>query len=385
MITFGGYRLETGAALWSIGEHWRMTRDDAWAKRIAPKLVKACDYIIRWRKRNKRSDLRGRGYGMVEGKVADPEDPYHSFMLNGYMHLGMKRAAEMLTGADPAASKRIAHEAAALRRDVRRAFDEMLAKSPVVPLGDGTWVPTCGPWAKARGPVCLYADGSNWYTHAAFTTRDSLIGPLYLILQEVIDPDEAGADFMLRYHAELMHLRNVAFSQPFYSRHPHAHLLRGEVKPFLRAYYNGFSGLADRETHTFWEHYTHVSPHKTHEEGWFLMQTRWMLWMEEGDTLKLLAGIPRTWMEDGKRIEVAGVASCFGPIDLHVESKLSKGRIEATVKIGSNRSPRRVALRLPHPDGKKAAHVTGGVYDPETETVRIDPFRGAAEIVLACR
>ncbi|HUU43100.1 MAG TPA: hypothetical protein VMX57_04935, partial [Planctomycetota bacterium] len=385
MITFGGYRLETGAVLWSIGEHWRMTRDDAWAKRIAPGLVKACDYIIAWRKRNMRPDLRGRGYGMVEGKVADPEDPYHSFMLNGFMHLGMKRAAEMLAGVDAAASKRIAREAVGLRRDIRRAFDGMLAKSPVVPLGDGTWVPTCGPWAEARGPVCLYADGGNWYTHAAFTTRDSLIGPLYLILQEVVDPDEPGADFMMRYHTELMHLRNVAFTQPFYSRHPHAHLLRGEVKAFLKTYYNGFSGLADRETGTFWEHYTHVSPHKTHEEGWFLMQTRWMLWMEEDDTLRLLAGIPRKWMENGERIELENVASYFGRLDLRVASHVSKGRIEATVKVDSDRLPKRVTLRLPHPDGKRATHAIGGVYDPDTETVRIDAFAGAAKIVLAFR
>ena len=30
---------------------------------------------------------------------------------------------------------------------------------------------------------------------------------------------------------------------------------------------------------------------KTHEEAEFLMQTRWMLYMEEGETLKLLRGV----------------------------------------------------------------------------------------------
>ena len=34
-----------------------------------------------------------------------------------------------------------------------------------------------------------------------------------------------------------------------------------------------------------------VSQHKTHEEAWFLMETRWMLYMEEGDTLSLLKTI----------------------------------------------------------------------------------------------
>src|SRR5207249_4803557 len=54
---FSHYMLETGAALWSMGEHWRYTRDVAWLKRVAPKLLKSCDYIIRWRERNKRPEL----------------------------------------------------------------------------------------------------------------------------------------------------------------------------------------------------------------------------------------------------------------------------------------------------------------------------------------
>jgi hypothetical protein len=51
------------------------------------------------------------------------------------------------------------------------------------------------------------------------------------------------------------------------------------VKPFLKTYYNPFSALADRETYTFWEHLYKVSVHKTHEEAWFLMETRWMLYL----------------------------------------------------------------------------------------------------------
>jgi hypothetical protein len=33
---FGGYMLETGAALWSMGEHYRYTRDEAWVRQISP-------------------------------------------------------------------------------------------------------------------------------------------------------------------------------------------------------------------------------------------------------------------------------------------------------------------------------------------------------------
>jgi hypothetical protein len=379
---FGGYMLETGAALWSMGEHYRYTRDDEWVKQIEPKLLKACDYLLKWRQRNLREDLRGKGYGLMEGKVADPEDPFHSFMLNGYAYLGMSRVAEMLQNVDPAAAQKWQGEADAFKADIRTAVAESLAKSPVVPLGDGTWCPTVAPWTESRGALLLYADGGNWYTHGTMVARDSMLGPLYLVFQEVLDPKEPTTEFLLDYQGELMLKRNAAFSQPYYSRHPVIHLRRGEVKPFLKAYYNTVASMADRQTFTFWEHFFHASPHKTHEEAWFLMQTRWMLWMEQGSTLKLLAGVPRAYFEDGKHIEIKRAASYFGPVSVKTESKLSDGRIVATVDCGLDRGLKRVELRLPHPEGRRPTSVTGGKYNPDTETVTLEPFNGHAEVVL---
>jgi len=382
MQNFGGYMLETGAALWSMGEHYRYTRDDEWVKQIEPKLLKACDYLLKWRQRNLREDLRGKGYGLLEGKAADPEDLYHSFMLNGYAYLGMSRVAEMLQNVDPAAARKWQGEAEAFKADIRKAFAESMAKSPVIPLADGTWVPTAPPWVEYRGPLMLYADGGKWYTHGSMVSRDSLLGPLYLVFQEVIEPTEPAATFILNFHNDLMTKQNVAYSQPYYSRHPVIHLRRGEVKPFLKAYYNAVAGLADRQTCTFWEHFFHASPHKTHEEGWFLMETRWMLYMERGETLKLLPGVPRAYFEDGKRIEIKNAASYFGPVSLKTESKLSDGQIVATVECDPERGLKRVELRLPHPQGRRPTSVTGGKYNADTETVTIEPFNGRAEVVL---
>ena len=379
---FGGYEVETGAALWSMGEHYRYTRDDDWVSRIAPKLLKSCEYLLRWRRRSQREELRKRGYGMIDGKVADPNDPVRYFMNSGCAYVGIKRVAEMLARTDPARSRKLAAEAEAFRDDIRATLLECLAVSPVVPLRDGSWCPTAPPWAEYRGPVCLYADGGACFTHGAFCARDSLLGPLYLILHEVVDPDEPAADFIVNAHAELFTLRNAAFSQPYYTRHDIAHLRRGEVAAFLKTYYNQFAGLADRETYTFWEHFFHASPHKTHEEGWFLMQTRWMLYLEKGDTLRLLPGVPRAWLEDGKAIELSGVASYFGPVSLRVESKLRRGVIEASVECRSDRQPACVELRLPHPLGLKARSTTAGTYDPERECVSITGFKDRAEVTL---
>ncbi len=381
MQNFSGYMLETGTALWSMGEHYRYTRDDAWVRQIEPKLVKACEYIRAWRARNLREDLRGKGYGLLEGKTADPEDPFRSFMLNGYHYLGLSRVAEMLERVDPPESARWRKEADALRSDIRTAASESMARSPVIPLGDGTWVPTLPPWVEARGALMLDAEGGTWFTHGSMATRDSLLGPLYLAFQEVLDPGEAMTTFLLDFHNELMTSRNVAFSQPYYSRHDWVHLSRGEVKPFLKDYYNQVASLPDRETYTFWEHYFHQSAHKTHEEAWFLMETRWMLYMERGDTLELLPGIPRDYLRAGKAIELDRVASYFGPLSLRVESKAGPDRVEARIECPSDRRPRSVEIRLPDPTGRKAVRVEGGAYDPQTERVRIADFQGSATVV----
>jgi hypothetical protein len=258
-----------------------------------------------------------------------------------------------------------------------------VGRSPVIPLGDGTWVPTAPPWTEYAGPLALYAEGGNWFTHGAFGSRDSLIGALYLVIGEVLDANEIGAEIALRSHQRLFTVRNAGLSQPYYVRHDYIHLLRGEVKEFLKAYYNQFTALQDRETYTFWEHYYHVSQHKTHEEGWFLMQTRWMLWLEQGHTLKLLSGIPRRWLEDGNTITLNRAASYFGPLNIEVTSHVSEGMIEAAVNISDKKHlPSCVVIRLPHPKGLKGVNAEGGVYDPVAETVTLTRFDGNASVKL---
>ncbi len=45
---FGGYMVETGAALWSMGEYFRYSNDTAWVREVEPKLLKACEFLFQW-------------------------------------------------------------------------------------------------------------------------------------------------------------------------------------------------------------------------------------------------------------------------------------------------------------------------------------------------
>ncbi len=379
---FGGYMIETGAVLWLMDEYFRYTADTTWAERVLPNLRKACRYLTDWRNSNTDPALKGHGYGMIAGKVADPEDEYHQFMLNGYAYLGMSRAAELARITDPVYADSLAAIAAQWKQDIRDAFFSARAGSPVVPLGDGRWTPTVPPWVEATSPAFLYTEPGTYFSHGTFFTRDGLLGPLHLVYTEVLDPHEQAARMMLDYYTELLFSRNAGFSQPYYHRHAWMELRDGMVKPFLKTYYNTFSGISDRETYDFWEHYYQVSPHKTHEEGWFLMQSRWMLYQEDGDTLNLMPGIPRRWLEDGDTVSLKHAASYFGPFDAEITSHLTEGYLRAVIDCGSARHPSAVKIRLPHPGGESPVNVSGGKYDPGTETLTIEPFTGHAEVML---
>ncbi len=383
MQNFNGYMLETGAVLWTLGEHYRYTRDDAWLRRVHPNVTKACDYLRAWRQRNVQAGKPGDGnFGLLDGKTADPDDPYRSFMLNGYAYLGLARAAEMLRGVAPEESARCLADANSLKADLRRALEVALERGPVVPLGDGTWSRAAAPWTNYRGPVALHADGGRWFTHGAMTSRDSLLGPLYLVFQEVVAPGEPMATELLETHAELFAEDNVAFSQPYYSRHPWVHLRRGETKAFLQSWYATVAAMADRGTYTFNEHLFPVTAHKTHEEAWFLMETRWMLYLEDGDTLRLLAGAPRAYLAPGAHVGVTHAASYFGPLSFAVNVDADARIVRATIDCPGERRPATVEIRLPDARGRRARSVTGGSYSAENETVRLEHFAGHAEIAL---
>jgi hypothetical protein len=383
MQNFGEYMLETGAVLWDIGEHYRYTKDVEWIRSIKDNIIKACEYTFKWIERNEKEEYREKGYyGMIDGKVADPEDPYHSYMLNGFAYIGLIRSAEVLEKIDNEKSKEIKKYADALLENIRIALEKNIKESPVIPLGNGRWCPTTPPWAEYCGPVSLYADGGLAFTHGTFTARDAMTSAMYLLLQEVVDPNELLGEFIINSSVELFHQNNVVFSQPYYSPHPYAHLKRGEKNAFLKEYYNNVSSLADRETYTFWEHYHYVSPHKTHEEAWFLMRSRWMLYLERNNELMLMPGVPRRWLEHGKSIDISGMKSYFGNIDLHVKSNIDNGVITVSFILSDLKRalPERVIIHLPHPEELKVQKVNTGTYNPDNETIAIDDFTGEASL-----
>ena len=58
VANYSGYMVETGAVLWNVGEYFRYTNDTEWILKLMPKILKSCDYLMKWRDENKRKDAQ---------------------------------------------------------------------------------------------------------------------------------------------------------------------------------------------------------------------------------------------------------------------------------------------------------------------------------------
>ena len=102
----------------------------------------------------------------------------------------------------------------------------------------------------------------------------------------------------------------------------------------------------------------------------------------EGGHAQLPARDPEGIPGGGGKLDLERVATYFGPASLHVEASADGTRIAAHVECDSDRRPQAVLVRLPHPLGLRPLGVSGGTYDAATETVRVGPFGGKADVEL---
>ena len=156
----------------------------------------------------------------------------------------------------------------------------------------------------------------NYFIFIEFTERLGQVQSLTLKISKI------------DYLTDSYFVDNTAFSQPYYNLVPLVNLSRGERKAFLKEYYTAFATLADRETYSFWEHYFLATPHKTHEQAWFLMRTREMLYLEKDGALYLLSGIPDLWRGKGKKIVLKNAHCLYGEFSLIVEFAEDKTYVE---------------------------------------------------------
>jgi hypothetical protein len=396
-----GYTLVgTGEILWTLGEHYQRTRDREWLKKVAPDVVRICQWVMRQRQKTKLLDAKGEKapeYGLMPpGVSADWNRFAYRFFNEAQWYRGLEMAGRALADVGDTAAPAILADAKEYRGDILRAYREIQARCPVVPLRNGTWVPGGPSLLNCYGNVEDFLPGEDVNRTYVYSVE---IGANHLVANEVLDAasDDAAAivdhledDLFLRSNwianragADEFDWGGYAKMQPYYCRIAEIHAMRDDVKPFIRSYFNVIPALLNFEDMTFWEDmisngYASGAWNKTHETGWFLGQTRIMFAAERGDELWLAPFVTNQWLKDGQKVAVRNAPTRFGKVGYTITSKAAAGEIEAVVQLPKDCSAKKIVLRLRHPDGKPMQSVTvqgkpHADFDPKKATVTFVP------------
>ncbi len=392
-LTTGYTLMGTGWHLWTLAEHYRLTKNKEWLMRYSDKLSKVCDWIVAQCEKTKQQvslEEKSPEYGLMPpGVGADWNRFAYRFPIQAHFYAGLNGVGSVLKDINYPLADKYIKGASELKTSILKAFEWNKEKSPVLPLSNGTWILPYPPTLYSFGTSGEMFPGEDAGRSWAY---DVELGPHHLIPLGILDPSSKNAEDIIQHMEDYWFLHSdywFAFSgegdypeeqnkkdwfnlggfskiQPYYTRIAEIYAMRDEVKPFIRSYFNAIPSLLNTENMSFWEHFHNIGAwNKTHETGWFLVQTRKMFVHENKDVLWLAPFVPSYWFEDGKQITVKNANTYFGTVSYTLNSKIGNGEIDGTVYLRKDIDFNKVILRVRHPSDKsiKKVVVNGVEYD----------------------
>lgn len=353
-----------GEAVWAYAQHYRITRDKAFAEWALPQIARAVD----WLKKVRAADPL---HIMPASDVRDNE--YVKGHLTGYNFLaldGLRLAIEM---AKETGHPDLAQSWQAEYDDFRQAFFKVLDAQAaahngyIPPALDGQkggfdWgnllsvvpEPALDPHdprvtatlktvqAKYAEGIMTYADG--YFLHHYLTIKNTMT--------EAIRGDQERA--LEEFYAILMHTSSTQAGFEY------------NIRPW-----------GDRD-------FAHnLAPH-----GWFAAEyrtlLRTMLVREEGNDLHLLSVVSPTWIGAGKTISVSRAPTYFGPIAFSLEQP-SAGRAVLHLDPAFTAKPSRIVVHLPWFMDLKSATADGKPLQAASGTLVFAPTARSVDLQWAMK
>jgi hypothetical protein len=340
-----------GEALWAYGQHYRITRDRAFAEEVLPKIDRAVDWLVAARARD---PLRI----MPASDVQDNEMiPGH---LTGYNFLALSGLRVCIEMARQTGHRELSAKWRGEYESFRKAFLSVLDRvarsngGVIPPALDGRkggydWgnllsivpEPTLAPddprvaatlratRAKYQEGIMTYADGR--YLHHYLTIKNTLT--------EVVRGDQHEA--IDEFYALLLHTSAAQAGFEF------------AIRPW------GDRNFADN-----------LAPH-----GWFAAEYRTllrnMLVREEGVRLHLMSVLSPEWLGAGKTVSIRGAPTSFGTLSFTLEQPTAA---EAVLHLQTQfrAAPEQIVVHLPwfmslgsaSVDGRPIAAAHGALWLP---------------------
>jgi len=359
---YANWVVYTPGMLYAAAQNYLLSGDRAAFERLLPENLKALDWCLR--------QLSSSERGLVSGPLNDLTGDGVWAFNQAYMYAGLDvfgRALEHL-GHPRGGEARAA--AARLASSIDRGFHAASANSPLVQLGDHTWIPYVP--GEANTPQRMM---DIWYP------TDVDTGPVHLLRLKAVGASTDLADSLLNDHEDNLFFKGWGIAnEPVYNQHAAAYLLRDNPQAVIRTFY---SYMASAFSHSALEPVEHRSTHGQYfgppstDGAWFELY-RNMLVMERDDDSLMLAGFtPRRWLEAGKHIEVTRAPTRFGELTMTLHGVTPAKQIEADVQVPVRSKPTALFVRLRHPAGARIRSVAVNGrpwtdFDPDKEWVRIN-------------
>jgi hypothetical protein len=356
-----------GEALWTYGEHYRITHDRAFAAEVYPRVVRAVDWLEK-ALANEPTHL------MPATDVRDNE--YTSGHLTGYNFLALDGLDAAILLAHDLGASTDEQRFRGIRDGLRASF---LKRLDEVTTATGGYIPPALDGNNSGSPA-----GTDWGNL------------LSLVPEQQLKPDDPRVTATLRATQAKYEEGLITYRQPDQGVYLHHYLtikntltelIRGEQQQAIQEFYAEL--LHTSSTHAGFEYSVrpwgdrdfsgNLAPH-----GWFAAEyrnlLRNMMVREEGNTLHLFSALSPNWIGAGKSIRVRRANTYFGEVDAELtmptehEAVLS---LDPHFLAGANPA---VLLHLPWfmqvesvtADGKALANNAGVVTLPAgSQTVRI--------------
>lgn len=332
-----------GGFMLALSRHYEMTKDAEWLKRIAPRLLKACEWTIRQREAAPKDGVTR---GLIKFRpYNDYPTPVFNYQGNVYACQGMLAASEALRAAGMASdADRVAREARRYRQDILDSMDAAAFRD------NGLTVLPMEPDTHRILKLGRYR-GGDYY---------GLVGCI-LLETDFLSADDKRSWWI----TEMIEKRQglVAGVSEFMEGIDHAYtygylmtqLGRDEIRKVVLGFWSFLAYGMTRDTYSPVE----VSMAPTGENEMTLPHLysctqqlrllRNMLVREDGDTLRIGQAVPREWLKPGKRLSLKDVPTCFGPMSCRIASN-ADGTMRVNLDPPARDPAAGVRVRLRHPD-----------------------------------
>ena len=365
---FANWGVYTPGMLYSVAQHYLLSRDRASFEALLPQTLKALDWCLAQMQEAVRHPAPAQG--LILAPLNDlSHDPSAWAFNEAYFFAGVDLLGRALAEIHHPRAGECKAAAQAFHQDIERAFGHASMLAPLVQLRDHTW--TAYVPSDALTPRRLF---DVWYP------TDVDTGPLHLSRLKALDPDGDLTTAMLNDHEDNLFYKCWSMAaEPVYNQHATAYLLRDDPQAAIRAFY---SMMASAFSHTVFEPVEHrwgwgqyFGPPST-DGAWFELYRNMLIREQDDGSLLLGQATPRTWLEDGKQIQVQRAPTYYGPISLTINSHAASGKIEANVDLDGANRPTALIVRLRHPTQAaiQSVMVNGGNwtdFDIAKEWVRV--------------